>query len=304
MINRILEISDTAAHLKIENRCLRVSVPEKPDVSIPLGEIGVLLMSNPAISLTQPVLAQLAAQGALVVVTGEKHLPHAMSLPLGVPATQAEVFMAQAQAPLPAQKRAWQQVIQAKLRGQAAVLRSLGQVDDFLQAMIPKVRSGDPDNVEARAARFYWQQLFEGHDFRREPEGEMPNNFLDYGYSVLRAIVARAVCASGLHPALGIHHHNRYDNYCLASDLMEPFRPLVDKTVRALMQSRHDELGEDLNREDRQTLLNAFSGRVLVEGARMTLFQGVSRLTASLADVYLKQRNDLILPEQLWDEAD
>ena len=303
MINRILEVSETAAHLKIENRCLMVCAPERPEISIPLGEVGVLLMSNPAISLTQPVLAHLAAQGALVVVTGEKHLPHAMLLPLGVPATQAEIFLAQAQATQPMQKRAWQQAVQAKLTGQASVLRSQGKEAEHIEALIPQVRSGDPANVEARAARFYWQQLFEGHSFRREPEGEHPNALLDYGYMVLRAIVARAVCASGLHPALGIHHHNRYDNYCLASDLMEPFRPLVDKTVVGLMMNRQNNVSE-LSRDDRRALLNAFSGRVVVEGSRMTFFQGVSRLTASLADIYINKRNDLVLPEQLWDAAD
>lgn len=303
MINRILEVHDTAAHLKVDNRCLLVGVLGKPEVSIPMEEVGVLLMGNPAISLTQPVLAELAAQGASVVVTGEKHMPQAMLLPLGVPATQAEVFLAQAQASAPMQKRAWQQVIQAKLRGQAAVLRSLGKASDFLDALIDQVRSGDPDNVEARAAKAYWQKLFEGGSFRREREGTGPNALLNYGYSVLRAIVARAACASGLHPALGVHHHNRYDNYCLASDLMEPFRPLVDKTVCELMRGREDD-GSALKREDRQTLISVFSGRVMVEGARMTFFQGVSRLTASLADVYRKQRNDLVLPEQLWDETD
>jgi len=196
MINRIFEICDTAAHLKVENRCLLICLPDKPKLSVPLEEVGVLLMSNPAISLTQPVLAELAAQGASVVVTGEKHIPHALMLPLGVPATQAEIFQAQAQSSLPIQKRAWQQVVQAKLHGQVAVLQSLGQTADCLNILISKVRAGDPDNIEARAAKLYWQKLYEGRSFRRDPEGDGPNAFLNYGYSVLRAIVARAVCAS------------------------------------------------------------------------------------------------------------
>lgn len=303
MINRILEIHDTAARLQVENRCLQVDVSGRPTVSIPLEEIGVLLMGNPAIALTQPVLAELAAQGAAVVVTGEKHMPHAMMLPLGVPATQAETFQAQARATVPMQKRAWQLVVQAKLKGQAKVLRSIGQPADFLDALIGQVRSGDPDNVEARGARAYWQKLFAGREFTRDPEGGGPNAMLNYGYAVLRAIVARAVCSSGLHPTLGLHHHNRYDNFCLASDLMEPFRPLVDKTAYGLIQGRTD-IGPDLKREDRQALINAFAGRVTVAGTRITFFQGVSRLTASLADIYRGQGTDLVLPEQLWDETD
>jgi len=303
MINRILEIHDTAAFLKVKNRCLLVEVPDRPEVSVPLREVGVLLLSNPAISLTQPVLAELAAEGASIVVTGEKHLPHAMMLPLGVPATQAERFLNQVQATAPMQKRAWQQVVQSKLAGQASVLCSQNQSGEALEALISQVHSGDPDNVEARAAKLYWQKLFAGRSFRREREGGGPNALLNYGYTVLRAIVARAVCASGLHPALGIHHHNRYDNYCLASDLMEPFRPLVDKTVCGLLQDREED-GSILTREDRQTLINAFGGRIVMENARISFFQGVSRLTASLADIYRKQRNDLVLPEQLWDETD
>ncbi len=303
MINRILEIHDTGARLQVETRCLSVEVAGRDTVRIPLEEVGVLLMGNPAIALTQPVLAELAAQGAAVVVTGEKHIPHAMLLPLGVPATQAEVFIAQAEATLPMRKKAWQQVVQAKLTGQAAALKAQGKLATPIEALIPQVRSGDPDNIEARGARVYWQNLFDEPGFRRDQEGGGANAMLNYGYAVLRAIVARAVCASGLHPALGIHHHNRYDNFCLASDLMEPFRPLVDKTVCDLVRQRDDERAE-LNREERQALVNEFAGRVVVEGARMTFFQGVSRLTASLADVYRKNRADLVLPEQLWDETD
>ena len=303
MINRILEIHDTGARLQVENRCLQVAVSGRPPVSIPLEEVGVLLMGNPAISLTQPVLAELAGQGAAVVVTGEKHMPHAMLLPLGVPATQAETFLAQARAAVPMNKRAWQQVVQAKLKGQSAVLVAIGQSTECIDVLVPQVRSGDPDNVEARAARAYWQKLFADREFTRDPEGPGPNSMLNYGYAVLRAIVARAICSSGLHPALGLHHHNRYDNFCLASDLMEPFRPLVDKTVYGLIKDRTDVVN-DLKREDRQALINLFSGRLTVEGAHMTFFHGVSRLTASLADVYREQRSDLVLPEQLWDETD
>lgn len=303
MINRILEVHDVAAHLKVENRCLLVRVPGKAEASIPLEEVAVLLLGNPAISMTQPVLADLAAQGASIVITGEKHMPHAMLLPLGVPATQAETMLAQTEATAPMRKRAWQQVVQAKLAGQAAVLRSLGRASAALEALTSQVRSGDPDNVEARAAKLYWQSLFPDGEFRRDREGGGSNALLNYGYAVLRAIVARAVCASGLHPALGIHHHNRYDNFCLASDLMEPFRPLVDKTVAGLIQGRQDD-GSVLKREDRQSLINAFAGRLVVDGVRTTFFMGASRLTASLADVYRKQREDLVLPEQLWDETD
>jgi len=302
MINRIVEIADTSARLKIRNHCLVVCAPSDEESSIPIREVGVLLMSNPAISLTQPVLAELASQGAMVVVTGNNHVPQAMMLPLGIPATQAEIFRIQAQVSLPVMKRAWQQVVQAKLTAQAAVLKAKGRQADLLEALVSQVRSGDPDNIEARSAKYYWHKLFDGVEFKRNSEGDGINALLNYGYGVLRAIVARAVCSSGLHPALGIHHHNRYDNYCLASDLMEPFRPLVDRGVIGVVgdgATHHVEL----SRDNRQHLLNLFSGRMVVEGRPTTFFQGVSRLTASLVDVYMKNRSDLVLPEKLWDEG-
>jgi CRISPR-associated protein Cas1 len=302
MINRIVEIADTAARLKVENRCLHIRIPEREDISLPLEEVGLLLLSNPAVSLTLPVLAELAAHGAMVVVAGKQHTPAAMMLPLGLPATQAETFQAQARAAESMQKRAWRQLVQAKLAGQAAVLNALGKSDGFLKALLPRVRPGDPENVEARAARYYWRRLFGDPSFRRDPKGDAPNAHLNYGYAVLRAITARAVCASGLHPALGLHHHNRYDNYALASDLMEPFRPLVDRMVWRQVQNQPLNSME-LTRENRHALVHIFAERIVVEGRALPFFQGVSRLTASLADLYLNRRNDLVLPDKLWEKA-
>jgi CRISPR-associated protein Cas1 len=209
--------------------------------TIPFADIAVLVTSHPQISFTQAVLAGLAAAGGTFIVSNEKHLPAAMLLPLSTHSTQTERFARQAAVSLPTRKRAWQQIVQAKLRAQARLLEETTGADQGLRQMAARVRSGDPDNLEAQAARIYWQALF-GKDasaepFRRDPEGEGINAHLNYGYAVLRAIVARALCASGLHPSLGVHHHNRYDTFCLADDLMEPFRPLVDRVVARLRLS-------------------------------------------------------------------
>jgi CRISPR-associated protein Cas1 len=203
--------------------------------TIPFADIAVLVTSHPQISFTQAVLAGLAASRGILIVSNEKHLPAAMLLPLSTHSTQTERFARQAAVSLPTRKRAWQQIVQAKLRAQARLLEETTGADQGLRLMAGKVRSGDPDNLEAQAARIYWPALFgkdtSGGAFRRDLEGEGVNVHLNYGYAVLRAIVARALCASGLHPSLGVHHHNRYDTFCLADDLMEPFRPLVDRVV-------------------------------------------------------------------------
>jgi CRISPR-associated protein Cas1 len=206
--------------------------------TIPFADIAVLVTSHPQISFTQAVLAGLAAAGGMFIVSNEKHLPAAMLLPLSTHSTQTERFARQAAVSLPTRKRSWQQIVQAKLRAQARLLEETTGADQGLRQMAARVRSGDPDNLEAQAARTYWQALFgegpSGEPFRRDPEGGGINVHLNYGYAVLRAIVARALCASGLHPSLGVHHHNRYDTFCLADDLMEPFRPLVDRVVARL----------------------------------------------------------------------
>jgi CRISPR-associated endonuclease Cas1 subtype II len=210
--------------------------------TIPFADIAVLVTSHPQISFTQAVLAGLAAAGGMFIVSNEKHMPAAMLLPLSTHSTQTERFARQAAVSLPTRKRAWQQIVQAKLRVQARLLQETAGADQGLLLMAGKVRSGDPDNLEAQAARIYWQALFgkdaPGKSFRRDPKGEGINVHLNYGYAVLRAIVARALCASGLHPSLGVHHHNRYDTFCLADDLMEPFRPLVDRVVAGLHRSQ------------------------------------------------------------------
>jgi CRISPR-associated protein Cas1 len=217
--------------------------------TIPFADIAVLVTSHPQISFTQAALAGLAAAGGMLIVSNEKHLPAAMLLPLSTHSTQTERFARQAAVSLPTRKRAWQQIVQAKLRAQARLLEETTGADQGLRVMAAKVRSGDPDNLEAQAARIYWPALLgkdaSGEPFRRDPEGEGINVHLNYGYAVLRAIVARALCASGLHPSLGVHHHNRYDTFCLADDLMEPFRPLVDRVVAGLRRSRFPSSDEE-----------------------------------------------------------
>lgn len=273
-------------------RCEELSDPNVH--TIPLTDIAVLITSHPQISFTHAVLAGLAAAGGIFIACNEKHMPAAMMLPLETHSTQAERFARQAAVPLPLRKRAWREIVQAKLQAQGRLLEERTGQDCGLRLLASRVRSGDAGNLESHGARIYWRALFGEDDFRRNPEGEGINPLLNYGYAVLRAVVTRAICGAGLHPSLGLHHHNRYDTFCLSDDLMEPFRPLVDRVVAKLA----DERGPDapLDKESKRVLLEALLGRFTVEGESRTLFDWLSRAASSLAAVIEGSEEKLKLP--------
>ncbi len=293
--DRILDLSERPFRLHVNNSLLvleseGVSVPP-----IPLGDLAVVITSHPQITFTQAVISGLAMAGAAFVTCDAKHRPVAMLLPLITHSLQSERFAAQADLSLPNKKQIWKQIIQAKIRAQGRVLQQTGDDDHGLIALSLKVRSGDPENREATAAQTYWKHLFGTRKFRRNDELDPYNSCLDYGYAVLRAIVARALCSSGLNPTLGIHHHNRYDPFCLADDVMEPFRPLVDGAVVRLVGSQSDVPG--LDSAAKQDLLSELLGRFESGGESRTLFDWLGRLSASLANMILGQENTLKIPE-------
>ena len=261
--------------------------PNPNEQTVPLADIAVLIAAHPQISFSHAVLSGLAEAGGMFIACNEKRMPCAMLLPLENHSTQTERFQAQANLPLPNRKRLWQQIVKAKILAQARLLSEISNLkfgipnDWGLEMLAATVRSGDPQNVESHAARIYWKNLFGEDNFRRDPEGEGLNPLLNYGYAVLRAVTARALCAAGLHPSLGIHHHNRYDAFCLADDLMEPFRPIVDRAVAEIKGRREGEL--ELDRETKRALLEALLGRFAWEGESRTLFDWVSRTAQSLA---------------------
>lgn len=323
-MQRILDISDCGARLRSSLQRLVIERDQQPEVTIPFADVAVLVVAHPQVSYSQSVLSNLSAAGGVFVSCDVRRHPVGMLLPLAAHFTQAERFTAQASASLPTRKRLWQQIVRAKVRGQAEMLTELDGQDHGLLALVSQVRSGDPTNVEAQAARRYWPNLF-GPTFRRiyeaseqPPESEssgceeidqpavesnecsllsLQNRWLNYGYAVLRAMTARAVCASGLHPSLGLHHHNRYNAFCLADDLMEPFRPLVDIAVVRLFE-HHADLW-DLNREAKRELLSALTERCLLGGEQRTLFDALSRVAASLAAALMEETDVLDLPESL-----
>lgn len=320
MTNRILDFSDRPVRLNVRNSLLVVRSPETdrngPDapratsrpekiyrcerlhesggVTIPLADIAVVIASHPQISFSHAVLSGLASNGGVFVACNEKRLPIAMLLPLATHHLQAERFAAQAAMPLPTKKRIWKQIVKAKIMAQARLLVERTGGDRGLQALASRVRSGDPENVEAQAARIYWPALFGAPEFRRDTEGDGLNACLNYGYAIVRSITARAICAAGLHPCLGVHHHNRYDAFCLADDLMEPFRPIADRTAAALAGARGQDA--EFEKEAKKNVLESLSGRFLASGESRTLFDWMGRSASSLVGVIEGSCNRLDLP--------
>ncbi len=292
-MKRIIEVSTPGTHVALRHGALTIGRNSQIVGQVPIEDLGVLILASNALSCSSALLSALAASGATVVVTGADHQPEGVLLPLRAHSTRGERIRAQTGASVPLQKRIWANLIRAKIRGQAALLRS-GAGRRRLARLEASVRSGDADNAEAQAARTYWPLVFLDVDqmpvaepFRRRRDGEWPNNLLNYGYAVLRAIVARAICGAGLLPEIGVHHHNRYDAFALASDLMEPFRPWVDHRCRELIP----EGPGDLDRTSKEALLGIYDDPVLLGGEKTPLFAAVEHTATSLAAVFLASRD-------------
>lgn len=295
MSDGIIDVSRRPARLSVRLGRLVIEQPGEQTVFVPLGEIAALIIAHPQVTVTRAVLSGLASRGAVCVICDESFRPSGMLLPLVANAVQEERFAAQISAALPVRKQLWRQIVARKIRNQALVLERLRGRDFGLSEMSRRVRSGDPENLEAQAARRYWTALFEDPDFRRNPRGEGKNRLLDYGYGVLRAITARAICATGLHPSIGIHHHNRYNPFCLADDLMEPFRPCVDWHVVEIAAQQQS---AELTPQTKRRLLGFLSTRFDWGGETRDLSGTLTRLAQNLWQVLAKQRDRLEFP--LW----
>ena len=263
---------------------------------IPIEDIGIVILDNKQITLTHGLLEALLNNNAAVITCGSNRMPIGLHLPLEVNTTQSERTQAQIEASLPLKKQLWQQTIQAKIINQAYVLKTCrNEVVKNMLVWSKDVKSGDSDNLEARAAAYYWPNMFKKVDgFRRSREGIPPNNLLNYGYAILRAVIARSLVASGLFPALGIHHHNRYNAYCLADDIMEPYRPFVDKLVTEIVDS--GENYQELNKNIKSKLLAIPVMDVMINGQRSPLMVASTQTTASLARCYLGEIRKIAYP--------
>lgn len=291
MIKRTLQFNNPA-YLSLKDSQLVIDLPELKGFdeklskrSVPIEDIGLILLDHQQITITHACISALLENNAVIVTCNNTHHPTGMMLPIDGHNTQSERFRYQIEASQPLKKQLWQQTIQAKILNQAAVLASRNIENDNMLHWAQAVRSGDPDNYEARAAAYYWKNVFPNKvEFFRGKEGDPPNNLLNYGYAILRAIVARGLVCSGLLPTLGIHHRNKYNAYCLADDIMEPYRPYVDLIVLQIIDDGENflELGKDI----KMKLLGIASVDVRFEKTQSPLMVGVQSTTSSLAKCY------------------
>lgn len=282
------------SHLSIKNRQLVITSKTTGEITErPVEDIGFVILDNSQITFTQSVIQLLAEHNAAVIFCDEKHHPASMLFHLDTHQVQTAHFRAQVEASEPLKKRLWQQTVKAKIRNQAAMLDFSGNDGEPLRYYAKQVKSGDGSNQEARAARFYWPVLF-GDDFIRRRFGLSPNNMLNYGYAILRAGVAKALTGSGLLPTLGIHHRNKYNAFCLADDVMEPYRPFVDLAVWELWQTGQygDELSTDLKKE----LLNIMTMDVSIGNKKRPLLTALSETSASLSRCFMRNSKKISYP--------
>ena len=297
MIDRIVEIANPA-RLSIRDAQLVIERPQTEQLSLPfttpVSEIAVLLLAHPQISLSQAVLSRIAEAGGSVVTIDGNFLPASMLLPIQSHFVQTERFAKQMELSHPTRKRLWQHIIRAKIKAQGELLRELHGNDHGLIAMSARVRTGDARNLEAQAARKYWGLVFGDTTFRRGSDKSDQNRHLDYGYTVLRAAVARALCAAGLHPSIGLQHKNRYDAFCLAADLMEPFRPLVDRRVYQ-WGCREDASGP-FDSKTKGWMIGATTSRYILGREERSLFDILLQTANSLAKCITGDSRDLAIP--------
>jgi len=291
MVGRVIDISGDSRHLSLDRGFMVIRDKASEVGRVALDDIAVVIMNSYGMTYSNSLLLELLSRKASVVLCGSNHQPAGVLWPIDGHYAQAARMIAQAEASLPFKKRAWQAVVQAKIKHQAAVLRSFGHASAAVDRMAEQVRSGDPDNLEAQAARYYWRSIF-GDTFKREPAVGGCNAILNYGYAIVRAATGRAVAASGLHPTLGIHHHNRSNPMCLVDDLMEPFRPYVDAITARLPSNTQAGLTPEIKR----TLAALLEMDLVTSAGRTPVVTAIDRLAASYASSLISRKLELDLP--------
>lgn len=299
MIKRILCFTNPA-HLSLHLKQLVVEQTQADKTetikhTIPIEDIGVVIMESPQIAITQALMAALLDNNCAVITCDSHHLPAGLLLPLDNHNLQSERFREQINASEPLRKQMWQQTIVSKINSQAYVLRRQNIECRNMEMWAKSVRSGDSDNLEGRAAAYYWRNIFGDSDFVRGQFGDMPNGLLNYGYSIMRAMMARALVAAGLLPTLGIHHHSRYDAYCLADDIMEPYRAFVDLQVLD-MWKRYGDV-EELSPALKKELLSLATIDVQIEAHRSPMMIAMQTTANSVQRCFSGASRKIVYPD-------
>lgn len=268
---------------------------ETRESTIPIEDIGYLVIDHPEIYLSIPALNLLIDNNTAVIICNINHLPNGMFLNLNSHHIQQEIFKNQINASAPLKKQLWQQTITEKITNQGILLQKITLKTNNFEFLASKVLSGDSSNMEGVAANFYWKSFFE-HNFKRERFGDYPNNFLNYGYAILRAATARALSGSGLLNTLGIHHKSKYNAFALADDIMEPFRPIVDEKVAEIMQNYSE---QELNTAMKAELLQILTRTVYFKEEKSPLMVALQKTASSLQQCYTGERKKIKYPK-LW----
>lgn len=294
MMERVVEVTGTKRHLSLYRGFMVIKGEEGELGRVALDDIGVVMAAGYGITMSNELLVALAGRGAGFVVCDQRMQPSAWLLPISGHHLQSRRMQKQLEVGKALKKRMWQKVIQGKICFQAEVLAAVQVPYEGVANMARDVRSGDPDNIEAQAARRYWPLLM-GKAFRREPQSDFVNAMLNYGYTILRSCTARAVAAAGLHPSLGIHHHGPGNPFCLADDLMEPFRPAVDLVVLSL----HRQGREELDRDTKGRLVGILLQDTLTKQGTTPVATAITRLVGSVAQSFDQGELLIDLPERL-----
>ena len=294
MIKQTLYFSNPT-YIKLKNRQLHIHVKTKVNerqVTKPIEDIGIVMLDNDQITITHGAIRALQENKAAIISCASNRMPHSIMLPLEGHSEQSERYKVQLSASQPLKKKLWQQTVEAKVVNQMHVLDILELPSHRLRVLSKRVQSGDPENIEGQAAAYYWPQLF--GEFKRDRYGEPPNNLLNYGYAVLRAMTARALVSSGLMPTLGIHHKNKYNAFCLADDIMEPFRPFMDIVVYKMFIN--NKLESFLSTESKRHLLSIAQVDARFGKRKSPLMVGMATTTASLYKCYSGEKRKIIYP--------
>lgn len=294
MNSRIVEIADRGQYISMHRGFMVVNKEQGERGRVPLDDIAVLLLTSPGNTLSTNLVNALLEQNAMIVFCGNNFQPSGLVWPTTTHHLSNQRLQVQIAASKPLKKRLWQTLVRLKIRHQAEVLKKFGIEDDSLNTLVNRVGSGDPQNCEAQAARRYWPRLF-GQEFRRDPQQEGINSLLNYGYAVARSATARAIAVSGLHPSLGIHHHNQGNPFCLADDLMEPFRPLVDWKVKLLVERGEQTVTPDVKKHLAGILNIDLSTSAGISPLTNTLI----RLAQSLVKTFENGKDRLELPRSI-----
>ena len=271
---------------------------ETREGTVPIEEIGFIILDHPEIYISMPAMNLLIENNSAVIICNRNHLPNGQFLNLNSHHIQQEIFKNQIEASLPLKKQLWQQTIIEKITNQGILLQKITGQKNTLDFLASKVLSGDSSNMEGVAASQYWKSFFETTDiaFKRERFGDYPNNFLNYGYAILRAATARALSGSGLLNTLGIHHKSKYNAFALADDIMEPFRPLVDEKVFEIIKQYEE---QDLNTKIKTDLLQILTRTVYFEDEKSPLMVALQKTASSLQQCYTGERKKIKYPK-LW----